>query len=184
MLRQPAKPESLAGLTLKQRKQDGLHDNRDTHRAREDNDDPRDSSPSRNVSLLLGDEEASVGNICKTPPRRHKMIGLWELGEPSTHPRRSVRISVRTSQVRDSSHSCVGTNFVAISDGDINNCNSRYRESEYMEEPSKLWEIDKHIGVACRGDEVEVVKEFQCMEVRDLEVMQSYEEGNKSGYLC
>ena len=96
-LRQPAKPEPLVGLMLKPWEQDGLQDNRDMHRAQEANDEPKDTRPSRNVSLLLGDEEAYVGSICKTPPRRHKMKGLWELGESSTHPRRSVRISARTS---------------------------------------------------------------------------------------
>jgi len=132
----------------------------------------------------LGDEVTVGGSERRSPPCRRRRKGLWEVGEPSTHPRRLVRIRARSSQVRNSSSSKAGTLTTTISDGDINNCNSRFRDPEIMEEPTKLWELGKHMGIACRGVEEEVVQEFECMEVRDVEFMQRFEEGTKKGYLC
>jgi len=51
-------------------------------------------------------------------------------------------------------------------------------------ESSKLWEIGKQSGIICRWDEEEVVKEYDCMEERDVQVMEKYEEGKKKEHLC
>ena len=42
-----------------------------------------------------GEELMVRGFVNKSTPRKSKKKGLWELGEPSTHPRRSIRISDR-----------------------------------------------------------------------------------------
>ena len=70
-------------------------------------------------------EEGEAGSSCNTPPQRCKMKGLSELGEPSTHPRRSVRLSERSSQARNDLLPSEGFPTTSISDGDINNCNAR-----------------------------------------------------------
>jgi len=106
------------------------------------------------------------------------------IGGKKYPPRQSVRISARTAQVGNTSLSIVGMNSTTIFYGDINNCNSCFRDSESMVEPSKLWEIGKQIGIICRGDEDEVAAEYQCMEEKESEVMKSFEEGNKNGLLC
>lgn len=38
-----------------------------------------------NLPCPLDAEETIMGSRCKTPPRRRKMKGLCDLGEPSTH---------------------------------------------------------------------------------------------------
>jgi len=70
-----------------------------------------------------------------------------------------------------------------ISDGDIANCNVRWRDSELLVEPSKLWGISRQAGITCRRDELEVVKEYICLEERDLEIMKNVEESKKDGLL-
>jgi len=80
------------------------------------------------------------------------MKGLSELGEPSTHPRRSVRLSERSSQARKELVLRIGSLTTSISDGDINNCNARVRNLEVREEPTKLWDLGKQIGLACHGE--------------------------------
>jgi len=50
-------------------------------------------------------------------------------------------------------------------------------------EPSKLWEISNRLGIRCREDQQEVVKEYSCMETRDLEFMGFVVEGKKDGSL-
>lgn len=50
--------------------------------------------------------------------------------------------------------------------------------------PCKLWEINRKAGTICRGDEQEVVKEYICLEERDLEIMKSAEAGKKKGLPC
>ena len=105
------------------------------------------------------------------------MKGMRELGEPNTLPRRSVRLSARTSQVRRNLLLNDGPVVTSISDGDINNCNTRIRSSGRSEEPADLWILGKQIGLACRQEEEEVVQELYCMEERDLEFMKNAEVG-------
>jgi len=85
-----------------------------------------------------GDEAMLGGTINKSSSCRSKKKGLWELGEPSTHPRRSMRISERSSRARNSPSCTTGTPTTTISDGDIYNCNTRLCESEDVEEPTML----------------------------------------------
>lgn len=135
------------------------------------------------ISQFLGEKEAIVGNMSKTPSRRRKMKGLSELRVSNTHPRKSVRISTISYKVGNTSQTREGTISASISDGDIVNCNLRLCNPEILVEPSKLWEIGRQAGITCHEDEQEVVKEFLCMEERDLEIMKCSEEGNKNGLL-
>jgi len=126
-----------------------------------------------NLQCSLAAEETSFGSRCETPLRRRKMKGLCDLVVPSTHPRRSVRLSEKSSQVRKNLLAKEGSLSMSISDGDIGNCNSRLRDNEIREEPPKLWDQGKQIGLVFRGDKEEVIQEYQCMEDRDLEFMKS-----------
>ena len=106
------------------------------------------------------------------------------MGEPSTHPRRSVRIRARSSQARNSLSFKSGPPATSITDGDINKFNAHFRDPGIMEEPNFLWELGKNMGVACRGVEEEVVQEYLSMEARDDEFVKKLEEGVRNGYLC
>ena len=122
------------------------------------------------VGSVGGSEQGS-------PSRRRRTKGLWEVGEPSTHPQRSVRIRARSSQARNSLSFKVGSSATNIIDRDINKCNARFRDPRIMEEPEILWELGKNIGLACRGVEEEVVQEYLCMEATDDEFVKKLEEG-------
>jgi len=111
------------------------------------------------------------------------MKGLSELGVSNSHPRRSVRISIRSAQVGISSQTRRGMSLVSLSDGDINNCNLRLCDLDSSVDSSKLWEISRKVGINCRGDEQEVVNEYSCLEARDLEIMKSAEKGKKDSFL-
>jgi len=134
--------------------------------------------------IMLGEEGATAGNRLMPSPRRHKIKGLSKLGESSSNMRQSVRINARIPQAGVPTHHRDGTPSDSISDRDFINCNSRLCEPGNLVEPPKLWEIGKQVGLICRGDEEEVVKEYLCLEERDLEIMQSYEEGKKNDHLC
>ena len=69
----------------------------------------------------------------------------------------------------------------SISDRDINNCNIRWRPNRNLKEPSNLKGIGKQAGLTCHGNEKEVVKEYVCMEERDLEYVKGSKEGKKNG---
>ena len=137
-----------------------------------------------NLPCSLAVEDTNLGSRCETPLRRRKMKGLHDLVESSTHLRRSVRLSEKSSQVRKGLLAREGSLSMPISDGDIRNCNSRLRNNEIREEPTKLWDQGKQIGLVCRGEEEEVIQEYQCMEDRDLEFMESIVGGNLNGFLC
>jgi len=128
--------------------------------------------------------EGVVGYAYNSLPRRGKKKRLSELGEPSTLPRRSVRLSEKTSQAREILLPSEGLPTTLISDGDINNCNACVRISGSSEEPTDLWVLGKQIGLACRGVEEEVVQEFQCMEDRDLEFEKNVEVGNLNAFFA
>jgi len=72
---------------------------------------------------------------------------------------------------------------VSLSDGDIDNCNSRLRDTISPADPSKLWEISRRVGIFCKGDDQEVENEYVCMEARDVEFLKNVEERNKDGLL-
>ncbi|KAL9331009.1 hypothetical protein ACSQ67_000619 [Phaseolus vulgaris] len=65
----------------------------------------------------------------KTLTRGGKPKVLAELGVSSTQPRRSVRPSSRLPQSGIISPIIQGTSTTSISDGDIVNCNERWRNS-------------------------------------------------------
>jgi len=131
----------------------------------------------------LWDRYSSLGIIITSDKRgalavkSHQVFGAVA-GEPSTHPRRSVRLSERLSQARKEMLSREGSLSVSISDGDISNCNSHFQNPKIREEATKLWDLGKQFGLACRGDEEKVVQEYQCMEERDLEFMKNLAVGN------
>lgn len=128
--------------------------------------------------------EASVGKFSRTYQRRPKLKGLMELGVPNSHPRRSARLHAKIPQTGSFILFKQGMSSASLSDGDIENCNQRLFVSDPVVEPSKLWEIsNRRLGIRCRGDQQEVVKEYSCMETRDLEFMGIVEEGKKDGSL-
>ncbi|XP_068497843.1 uncharacterized protein [Phaseolus vulgaris] len=55
----------------------------------------------------------------------------------------------------------------SISDRNIYNCNHHLAELVNQAGPSKLLEVGKQVGIMCRRDEEEVVKEYGSMEDRD-----------------
>jgi len=115
--------------------------------------------------------------------RQWKINGLVDLEGSKSHPRRSVRIRNKCPQNALSSLSRQGMPAVSLSDGDIDNCNLRLCESDSPEEPIKLWEISRKVGIRCQKDEQEVVQEYSCLEERDLKTMRCVDEGKKGGLL-
>ena len=136
-----------------------------------------------NLPCSLAVEESFFGTIGETPLRRQKMKGFCDVVKPSTHPRRSVRLSEKASQARKSTLVREGSLPISISDGHIGNCNYRIRKNKTRENPTKLWDQGKQIGLVCRGDEEEVIQEYQCLEDKDLKFMKSIAEGSLNGFL-
>ncbi|KAL9322516.1 hypothetical protein ACSQ67_010569 [Phaseolus vulgaris] len=50
---------------------------------------------------------------------------------------------------------------MSISDGDIGNCNSHLLNNVIGEDSTKLCDLGKQIGLACRGDEEEAESELK-----------------------
>jgi len=127
------------------------------------------------VGLRKGESQPhSVGG-------KSKALLIWKA--PSHTPRRSVRIRNKCPQNALSFLSRQGMPTVSLSDGDIDNCNLRLREPVSPEEPIKLWDISRKVGIRCRKDEQEVIQEFSSLEERDLKTMSCVEEGKKGGLL-
>jgi len=133
---------------------------------------------------MVGKEDASAGSSSITPSRSRKSKGLFELGDSTPQPRRSVRILSRLSKAGASSHARNGMCSDSLSDGDVMNCNLRFCEPCFSDESSKLWETGMQAGLRCQGDEEEVIKEYKSLEERDTVFKSKYDEGNKDGHPC
>jgi len=131
---------------------------------------------------VLGEGEACDRNRSTSSPVRRKKKGLAELGDSSSQPRRSVRINERLTQVGFPYNHKDRMPLVSISDKDISNCNTRLNASSLLAEPTKLWEIGKHVGVRWRREGEEVIKEYESMEEKDSDILECTKEGNKSGF--
>ncbi|KAK7364018.1 hypothetical protein VNO80_12340 [Phaseolus coccineus] len=44
------------------------------------------------------------------------------------------------------------------SDNDIIQCNNRLKLEEYLAESARIWELGKHLGMKCSGDEEDVIR--------------------------
>jgi len=136
------------------------------------------------IGILHGlseEEVAEAGTASKTQSRKCKLKALRELGDANTYPRRSVRLSEKTSQKKSDMLNREGMFSTSISDRDIYLCNARVHNPESREESDNLWVVGKRFGLACRGEEDEVVQEFISMEDRDQEVMNNTELGRQRG---
>ena len=115
-----------------------------------------------------------------SPLRHRKKKGLTELGDSCYLPRRSGRIKARLPLAEALVLNKDEGSVSSISDTNIICCNVRLAEPVNMVEPSKLWEVGKLVGIRCRGDEEEVVREYGSMEARDSEVVKISKEGSKN----
>jgi len=130
----------------------------------------------------LSEEEVTAADTgSKAQSRNSKMKALRELGDANTYPRRSVRLSEKTSRKKNVMLNSEGMFSASISDGDIFLCNARVHSPESREESDNLWVVGKRFGLACRGEEDEVVQEYISMEDRDQEVKNSAELGKQKG---
>jgi len=73
-------------------------------------------------------------------------------------------------------------NSNTLTDGDFGICNDKFWNVEFTDEPSKLWELGKILGVSCCREENAVIEEIERIEDRDAEVKKKDEEGNEGGY--
>ncbi|KAL9298086.1 hypothetical protein ACSQ67_023982 [Phaseolus vulgaris] len=87
----------------------------------------------------LEQEGAEDGNV--TFENHDAEIGVWNHRSRSERAGREVHSQPILDKV------CL---VVSLSDGDIDNCNPRLRESDSSEEPVKLWEISRKVGIRCR----------------------------------
>jgi len=123
----------------------GYHQHEETAEAKDLGDVCTDSG----FPIRLGIEEGGrpVGNA----QRQRKTKGLMELAAPNSHPRRSVRLRSKAARVGNLHQTIRGMPAVSLSDGDIDNCNSRLRDMVSPADPSKLWAISRRVGIFCRG---------------------------------
>jgi len=165
---------SLKGAVTDKKEEFGLMEKDELHSYSEGEDVEGGNHPGGHMVRITGP--------CTSPPRQRKEKVLTELGD-STLPqrRRSVRLCEKQARSTSSKQHREGKIFASISDGDINNCNSRLCEQGNGAEPVDLWEIGKTTGLFCHGDEEEVVQEYVCMEERDTEVAKHAKDGDKDG---
>lgn len=130
--------------------------------------------------MMIGNECLALGISNHPPPRAHRQRRrfLWELGDCSSQLQRNLNSEMGSPQVGSCSSSRVSSNSNALSDGDIVNYNSHLWSFDDVDVPSNVGELGKHLGVSCDREEEDVVKELECMEERDSEVLKKFEDGN------
>ena len=132
-------------------------------------------------STCPGGKLGSPESALRTTQRRRKFKASSGLEVSKSHPRRLGRLKNRQQLTARNSQSNQGVASVSLSDGDIENCNTRLRDPVLPAEPTKLWEVGKRVGLICQRVEKKVIDEYACMEERDLVVTKSVEEGKNDG---
>ena len=128
-----------------------------------------------------GEGGLKARSMSNSPLRRRKKKILSDLGDSAPNPRRSTRINARLQKAGAKLVRGDGVSMESISDKDINLCNSRWCSYRVADDPINLWESGKRCGIACRGDEDEVIKEYERMEARDEEVVNCNKKGDVKG---
>jgi len=107
------------------------------------------------LSSFYEDHGIEKGNLFLTPLRGQRRNGFWERGESSVQPPRWEKSPGMTDSLQASIAPKLALNSISLSifDGDIVNCNRRFWNFVNIVEPIKLWELGKHIGITCCGDE-------------------------------
>ena len=124
-----------------------------------------------------GEEDAGVKEGFKSPERVQRIRALWELGETSIQPRRMSKGGQGTTQNGIRPLSRLSLCSKAKNDSDIINYNNRMRVERNDSKSVRLWGTSKNLGMECSGNEEAVIREMDCKEVRDNEVMISSEKG-------
>jgi len=125
----------------------------------------------------MGEEDAGVKEGPKSLEGIQRISDLRELGETSIQTRRLSKGGQRTSQNGTRPLSRLSYCSKTEKDSDIIICNNRMRVDQNDSESVRLWGTGKSLGVECSGNEEAVIREMDCMEVRDNEEMLSSEEG-------
>ena len=130
---------------------------------------------------FTGEGGLKARSMSNSPLRRRKKKILFELGDSVPNLRHSTRINARLQKVGAKLVRGNGVSMESISDKDINLCNSRWCSYRAADDPINLWESGKRCGIACRGDEDEVINEYERMEARDEEVVNCNKKGDVKG---
>jgi len=123
-----------------------------------------------------------AGDIYNTPVRVRQQRSLWEAGESNVQQKWRSKGVVGSPHMGIHSSSRLSINSNTLIDGDFGVCNDKFWKVEFMDKPSKLWELVKILGVSCCREENAVIEKIERMKYRDAEVKKKHEEDNKSGY--
>ena len=103
----------------------------------------------------------------KTPENVRRLRDLWEQGTKPSCLRWRNKGGLRPLHYGINSSSRLSHCSFAESVSDIEHCNNRLRLEDYVAESARIWDARKELGVRCSGEEVDVVVELECMEVRE-----------------
>ena len=115
--------------------------------------------------------------LSKTPENVRRLRDIWEQGTKQSCLRWRSKGGLGPLHYGINSSSRLSHCSFVESDSDIEHCNNRLRVEDNVVESARIWEAGKHLGLRCSGEEVDLVVELKCMEVRDKEVKKCAEEG-------
>ena len=127
-----------------------------------------------------GDKINSIAEAeSNTPENVRRLRNLWEQGTKQSCLRWRSKGGLGPLHYGINYSSRLSRCSFAESESDIEHCNNRLRVEDNVDELVRIWDASKHLGLRCSGEEVNVVVELECMEVRDKEVRKCAEEGTK-----
>ncbi|KAK7357445.1 hypothetical protein VNO80_16731 [Phaseolus coccineus] len=133
-----------------------------------------DSQTSQNSILAIGEngelsqlgrrpkDSVEVEEIAKdglkTPTTVRRLRDLWESGEVTVRPRWRSNGGLGSIHYGTNSDSRLSRLSQVESDNDIIHCNNRLKLEEYFAESARIWDLGKHLGMKCSGDEEDVIR--------------------------
>ncbi|KAK7356165.1 hypothetical protein VNO80_15431 [Phaseolus coccineus] len=94
----------------------------------------------------------------KTPTTIQRLCDLWESGEVTVRPRWRSNGGLGSIHYGTNSESRLSRLSQVEFDNDIIQCTNRLKLEEYLAESARIWELGKHLGMKCSGDEEDVIK--------------------------
>ncbi|KAL9322252.1 hypothetical protein ACSQ67_010305 [Phaseolus vulgaris] len=101
-----------------------------------------------------------AGDIYNTPVRVRQRRSLWEAGESNVQQKWRSKGVVGSPHMGIHSSSRLSINSNTLIDGDFGVCNDKFWKVEFMDKPSKLWELVKIRGCLVAGRRMRLLRKL------------------------
>lgn len=114
---------------------------------------------------MSGKEGGVIEEAYTTPHRDRQLRMKWEQDDCTVQQRWRSKEGSRSIYYDNKSSTRLNSNFLAMFDNGIIDCNNRIRKEEVEAESVRIWDLGKKLGTTCSREVGEVISEPDCMKM-------------------